>query len=189
MVPEFESLLRISFFLRIRPRDIYINIVIMLIETTATVEQLVKVCVSFAEHQGSISVSLKFFFSKLKSTNTWSCRIVVWRCSLVLETKVQTPYPLIFPIFYHYFFGEWLFGFLSSIYSLNHILVFLSSHNPCARPFFFLYFCFLTLWCLFYFSFCIFVFSPCAMTIILDLLIATDLLKRHRFWARSWRNQ
>ena len=154
--PEFESLLRISFFLRIRPRDIYINIVILLIETAAAVEQLVKVCLL-------LNTRVRFplassFFSKLKSTNTWSCRIVVWRCSLVLETKVQTPYPLIFPIFYHYFFGEWLFGFLSSIYSLNHILVFLSSHNPCARPFFFLYFCFLTLWCLFYFFF-VFLFS------------------------------
>ena len=60
--PEFESLLRIFFFLRIRPRDIYINIVILLIETAAAVELLVKVCVSFAEHQGSIPVSLKFFF-------------------------------------------------------------------------------------------------------------------------------
>ena len=34
------------------------------------------------------------------------------------------------------------------------------------------------------FSFSIFVFSPCAMTIILDLLIVTDLLKHHKFWAR-----
>ena len=47
------------FFLRIRPRDIYINIVILLIETAAAVEQLVKLCV-FAEYQGSIPVSLKF---------------------------------------------------------------------------------------------------------------------------------
>ena len=39
------------------------------------------------------------------------------------------------------------------------------------------------------FFFFLFVFSHCAMTIIQNLLIATDLLKRHRFWARSWRNQ
>ena len=103
-----------------------------------------------------------------------------------LETKVQTPYPLIFPIFYHYFFGERLFGFLSSIYSPNHILVFLSSPNPCARPFFsFCIFVFSPCDAFFLFSFSIFVFSPCAMTIILILLIAMDLLKRHRFWARS----
>jgi len=35
------------------------------------------------------------------------------------------------------------------------------------------------------FFFFLFVFSHCAMTIIQNLLIATDLLKRHRFWARS----
>ena len=36
-----------------------------------------------------------------------------------------------------------------------------------------------------FFLFFLFVFSHCAMTIIQNLLIATDLLKRHMFWARS----
>ena len=144
--PKFESLLRISFFLRIRPRDIYINIVILLIETAATVEQLVKLCVSFAEHQGSIPVSLKFFFSKLKSTNTWSCRIVVWRCSLVLETKVQTPYPLIFPIFLSLFFL--VSGYLVFYHQFTLLITYWFFY-PLIIPVRGL------------FSFCIFVFSPC----------------------------
>ena len=80
-------------------------------------------------------------------------------------------------------------AFLSSIYSPNHRLVFYPLLIPVRGLFFFLYFWFLTLWCLFSFSFCIFVFSPCAMIVILNLLIATDFLKRHRFWAHSWRNQ
>ena len=94
-----------------------------------------------------------------------------------------------FLFFYLYFFwwaAVWLF--LSSIYSPNHRLVFYPLLIPVRGLFFFWYFGFLTLWCLFSFSFCIFVFSPCAMIVILNLLIATNLLKCHRFWAHSCRN-
>ena len=65
-IPGYASL----FFSELDHEIYCINKVILINVKAAAVARLVKLCVSFAEHRGSIPVSLKFFFPKLKSTNT-----------------------------------------------------------------------------------------------------------------------
>ena len=69
-IPGYASL----FFSELDHEIYCINKVILINVKAAAVAPLVKACDSFAQHQGSIPTSLKFFFFQLDAT-TWSHEI------------------------------------------------------------------------------------------------------------------